>query len=311
MKNKITIVGAGNVGASTAQILLHKNLGDVVLVDIVEGLPQGKALDLMESRPIEGFRSRIIGTNSYEETKNSDVVVITAGIARKPGMSRDDLLETNVKIVKSVTEQVVKYSPECILIVVTNPVNAMVYAAYKASKFPKNRIIGSAGILDTSRFKAFISEELNIEPSKIDTMVIGIHGNEMVPLLSHSKVDGKPLNELLDMKKISTLAERTRKGGDEIVQLLKTGSAFYAPGSSIAELVKCILNDEKRVLPCATYLEGEYGVNGIFAGVPAILGRKGVKEIIELKLSEEESGQFERAVEHIKQISKKVDSLMV
>lgn len=308
MRPKITIIGAGRVGGATAQILLYKDLTDIVLLDIIEGLPQGKALDLLESSPIEGFKSKIIGTNSYEETRDSDIVIVAAGVARKPGMSRDDLLEINTNIVKSVTEKAIKYSPKCILIIVTNPLDAMVYVAHKVSKFPKNRVIGMAGVLDTSRFKTFIAEELKVDVQKIDTLVIGSHGDEMVPLVGHTKMDEKPISKLLSKEKIDKLIERTRKGGAEIIQL--SGATLYGPASSIVEMVISILKDEKKVLPCAALLEGEYGVNDCFIGVPVRLGRNGVEEVIELKLSEEEKNKFETAVEHVKLLCNKVDSLL-
>ena len=299
---KISIIGAGNVGATTAHWIASKELGDVVLLDIVEGMPQGKALDLLESSPVEGFDVDITGTNKYEDTKNSDIVVITSGIPRKPGMSRDDLISINTKIVKEVTENVVKYSPNAILIVVTNPLDAMVFVASKVSNFPKERVIGMAGILDSTRFRTFIAKELDVSVEDVDAMVLGGHGDSMVPLPRYSTVNGIPITELMSIEKIDALVERTRKGGEEIVNLLKTGSAFYAPGSAVAEMAEAILKDKKRILPCAAYCDSEYNVNGYFVGVPIKLGRKGVEEVVELKLSEEEREAFKKSVEHVKSL---------
>ncbi|MBS3097362.1 malate dehydrogenase [Candidatus Woesearchaeota archaeon] len=306
---KITVVGAGNVGATTAHLLALKGLGDVIiLIDIVEGLPQGKALDMLESGPVEGFDCRVIGTNNYEDTKNSDIVVITAGVARKPGMSRDDLLQINTKIVKSVTEQIAKHSPHCILIVVSNPLDAMVYVASETAKLPKNKVIGMAGILDSTRFRSFIAAELGVSVRKIEAMVLGGHGDDMVPLVSYTKVHGKPITGLLPKEKIAALVERTRKGGGEIVGLLKTGSAFYAPASSVVEMVDSIVNDKKKVLPCAAYLDGQYEINGYFIGVPAKLGKNGVEEVVELELNEEEKKQFKETANHVKEL---IDSIIL
>jgi len=297
---KISIIGAGNVGATTAHWIALKEIGDVVLLDIVEGMPQGKSLDLLEAAPIDGFDVDVKGTNNYEDTKNSDVVVITSGIPRKPGMSRDDLISINTKIVKEVTQNVVKYSPNCILIIVTNPLDAMVFVASKASSFPKHRILGMAGILDSTRFRTFISKELDVSVEDVNAIVLGGHGDSMVPLPRYSTVNGIPITELMSKEKIDALAERTRKGGEEIVNLLKTGSAFYAPGASIAEMAESILKDKKRILPCAAYCDSEYGVGGYFVGVPVKLGRKGVEKVVELKLNEEEKEAFAKSVEHVK-----------
>jgi malate dehydrogenase len=305
MEKKISVIGAGNVGATTAHLLALKKLGDIVLFDIVEGMPQGKALDISESSPIESFNSKVIGTNNYEETKDSDIVVITAGLPRKPGMSRDDLVEVNKKIVKEVTENVVKQSPNCILIIVSNPLDAMVYVASEVSKFPKNRIIGMAGTLDSSRLRFFISQELNISVDKIEAMVLGGHGDTMVPLISSAKVDGKPLSESLPKEKIDKLVERTQKAGGEIVSLLKTGSAYYSTASAINELVDSIVNDKKKILPCAAYLDGQYGVEGLFIGVPAKLGKVGIEQVIEAQLTDEEKKQFDITVQHVKELTEK------
>ena len=310
MRNKISIIGAGHVGATTVHLIALKELGDIVLVDIVEGIPQGKALDMHESIPIEKVDVEIIGTNDYRETKNSDIVVITAGITRKPGMSRDDLLKTNTEIVKSVTEQVVKYSPNAILIIVSNPLDAMVYAASEISGFSKNKIIGMAGVLDSSRFRSFISREANVSVENVNAFVLGGHGDNMVPLVRYSNIAGVPLTEVLSKDKVEQIVERTRKAGGEIVSLLKTGSAYYAPASSIVEMVEAILKDKKKILPCAAYLNGEYGVKGLFIGVPVKLGKDGVEEIIEFKLDSKEKKQFQRTAEHVKELTEKTKGIL-
>ncbi len=300
MKNKITVVGAGHVGATVAQLTAYKELGDVVLVDIVEGIPQGKGLDLLESGPVEQFSGKILGTNDYKDTANSDVVVITAGIPRKPGMSRDDLIGTNAKIVKSVVEQVLEFSPDTILIVVSNPLDIMACLAKQVSGFPKNRVIGMAGVLDSTRFRAFIAEELNVSMEDTQAMVLGGHGDSMVPLPRYSTVSGIGITELLSKKQIDQLVDRTRKGGGEIVALLKTGSAYYAPGASVVQMVESIIKDKKRILPCAAYLEGEYGIEGLFVGVPVKLGSNGIEEIIEIKLTDEESNSLKASADAVK-----------
>ncbi len=299
---KITIIGAGNVGATTAHWIASKELGDIVLLDIVEGMPQGKALDLLESGPTEGFDVDIKGTNSYEDTKNSDIIIITSGIPRKPGMSRDDLIATNTKIVKEVAQNAVKYSPNAVIIVVTNPLDAMVYVASKASNFPKHRVMGMAGVLDSTRFRTFIAKELSVSVEDVDAIVLGGHGDTMVPLPRYSTVNGIPIIELLPKEKIEALVERTRKGGEEIVNLLKTGSAYYSPAAAVAEMAESILKDKKRILPCAAYCDSEYDVNGYFVGVPVKLGRNGVEKVIELKLNEEEKETFRKSVEHVKNL---------
>ncbi|MFQ5559169.1 MAG: malate dehydrogenase, partial [Nitrospinota bacterium] len=276
-------------------------LGDIVLVDIVEGVPQGKALDLTESASLEGFDASVKGANSYEETAGSDVVVITAGIPRKPGMSREDLLNTNSNIMKSVTEQVVRYSPDAILIIVSNPLDAMCYVAREVSKFPNNRVLGMAGVLDSARMRAFISMELGVSMEDVQAMVLGLHGDDMVPLPRYSVVSGITITELLSAEKIEAINERTKKGGGEIVSLLKTGSAYYAPGSAIVEMVESIVRDKKRILPCAAFLEGEYGIEGIFMGVPVKLGDSGIEEILSLKLTESEEAAMKRSAENVKQ----------
>jgi malate dehydrogenase len=285
---KITIVGAGNVGATAAHWAAQKEMGDIVLVDIIEGMPQGKALDLMETGPVEGFDTRIVGTNGYEETANSDVVVITSGLARKPGMSREDLLAKNKEIITSVTTEIVKRSPQSILILVTNPLDTMAYLAKKVSGFPKNRVIGMAGVLDSARFRSFIAVELNCSVEDVQAFVLGGHGDEMVPLPRYSTVAGIPLPELMSPEKIDRIVERTRKGGGEIVALLKTGSAYYCPSAAAVQMVEAILLDKKRILPCSAYLQGEYGLSDMYFGVPVKLGSDGVEEIIEVKLTPEE-----------------------
>src|SRR3989344_3958463 len=299
---KISIIGAGNVGATAAHWIASKELGDVVLLDIVEGMPQGKALDLLESAPVEGVDVDIKGTNNYEDTKNSDIVVITSGVARKPGMSRDDLISINTKIVKEVTQNAARYSQNAILIVVTNPLDAMVYVAAKISNFPKHKVIGMAGILDSARFSTFAAKELNVPVSEVKTMVLGGHGDSMVPLPRHSTVNGKPLTELMPKEKIYEIIQRTRKGGEEIVNLLKTGSAYYAPSAAVAEMAETILKDRKKILPCAAYCNSEYNEHGYFVGVPVKLGRKGAEEIVELDLNDEEKEAFRKSVEHVKNL---------
>src|SRR5882762_10235608 len=300
-RKKISIVGAGAVGATAGQRIADKELADVVLIDIIEGVPQGKALDLAESAPIEGYDSRLTGTNNYKDTADSDIVVITAGIPRKPGMSRDDLLKTNYGIVKGVTEEVVKNSPNCIIIVVSNPLDAMVQTAYRVSKFPKQRVLGMAGVLDSARFRAFIAMELNVSVDNIHAFVLGGHGDSMVPLPRYSTVSGIPITELLPKETIERLLQRTRDGGAEIVGLLKT-SAWYAPGAAIVEMVDAILNDRKKILPCAAYLEGEYGISGLYVGVPAKLGESGIEQIIQITLTLEERAALQKSAAAVKEL---------
>jgi malate dehydrogenase len=299
-RNKISVIGAGNVGATVANKVAEMELGDVVMVDIIDGLPQGKGLDMLESAPIEGFDSHLVGTTGYEETRNSDVVVITSGVPRKPGMSREDLLDTNKKIIESVVGQVVANSPNAILVMVANPLDTMTYLALKRSGFPKSRVMGMAGILDTARFKTFISMELGVSIEDIQTIILGGHGDEMVPLPRFTTVSGIPIMQLLPQETIDRLVERTRKGGGEIVSLLKTGSAFYAPGAAAAQMVEAILRDKKRILPCCAYLEGEYGLSDICFGVPVKLGTSGVEKIIELELTAEESELVSKSAESVK-----------
>lgn len=299
-RNKITIVGAGNVGATCAHWAAAKELGNIVLIDVIEGVPQGKALDLMESAPIKGFDSIITGTNDYNDTAGSDVVVITAGIARKPGMSRDDLVSTNNKIVKSVTEEIVKRSPNAILIIITNPLDVMCWVAYKASGFPPNRVMGMSGILDSSRFKTFIAMELGISFEDVTTFVLGGHGDDMVPLVRYTTAGGIPIEKLIPAERIDAIVERTRKGGAEIVNYLKTGSAYYAPGASAAQMVEAILRDKKRILPIAANLQGEYGQKDIYLGVPAIIGASGVEKIIEIDLTAEEEAMLNKSIKAVR-----------
>jgi malate dehydrogenase len=299
---KVTIVGAGNVGHSAAQWIVSHRLADIVLVDVIEGMPQGKALDLSEAAPIEGFDFRIIGTNTYEETADSDIVVIVAGIARKPGMSREDLLNVNAKIVKGVTEEVTKRSPRCSLIVVTNPLDVMVYLAYKTSGFPPERVMGQSGALDSTRFRTFIAQALGVSVQDVSAIVIGAHSDtHMVPLASLATVGGIPLRQLLPSERIASIVERTRKGGAEIVSLLKTGSAFFAPGAAITQMVEAILQDRKRVLPLSAYLTGQYGVRDLYVGVPAVLGEGGVERILDVPLDGVERQAFQAAVASIRE----------
>jgi malate dehydrogenase len=299
-RKKISIIGAGFVGATAAHWAADKELGDVVIVDIIEGLPQGKALDLFEASPIEGFDAKVIGTNSFEETRGSDVVIITSGVPRKPGMSREDLLETNKKIIESVVVQVVEKSPQAILIMVTNPLDTMTYLAFKKSKFPRERVMGMAGILDTARFKAFIAMELSVSVEDIQTLLLGGHGDEMVPLPRYTTVSGIPLTQLLPKGTIDRLVDRTRKGGGEIVNFLKTGSAFYAPSAAAIQMTEAVLKDKKRILPCCVYLNGEYGLKDICFGVPVKLGAKGAESIIEIQLTEEEKALVSKSAESVK-----------
>lgn len=296
MRPKVTIVGAGNVGATAAHWLASKEIADVVLVDVLEGLPQGKALDLLEAGPVAGFNSRVAGANAYSETRDSDVLVITAGIARKPGMSRDDLLRTNYGIMKAVVEQAVPLSPRAFCVVVSNPVDVLTYAAHKLSKLPANRVMGMAGVLDSTRFRTFLALELGISVQDVSAFVMGGHGDEMVPLVRYSYAGGIPIEKLLSREKIAQIVERTRRGGGEIVNLLKTGSAFYAPGASVALMVEAILKDQKRLVPVIAYLNGEYGEKDVYVGVPVILGAGGVERIIEIDLNAEEKEAFAKSV---------------
>jgi malate dehydrogenase len=299
MDKKVTVVGAGNVGATAAQRLAEKELCDVVLVDIVEGVPQGKALDLTEAAPVEKHDAKLTGTNGYEATAGSDIVIITAGIPRKPGMSRDDLISTNAGIIKSVTQQVAKYSPNAVLIIVSNPLDAMCHVAFDASGFPKNRVLGMAGVLDSARFRAFIAMELDVSVENTHAFVLGGHGDTMVPLPRYSTVAGIPITELMPKARIDELVKRTANGGAEIVSLLKTGSAYYAPASAAVEMAESILKDKKKVLPCAAYLQGEYGINDLFIGVPVKLGSNGMEQVIEITLTDDEKAALMKSAEAV------------
>jgi malate dehydrogenase len=302
MVNKITVVGAGNVGATTAQRVAEKELArTVVVVDIAEGIPQGKGLDQWQSAPIEGFDSRIIGTNGYEETRDSDVVIITAGIARKPGMSRDDLLNTNAGIVKSVAENIKQTSPKAIIIVVSNPLDVMCYVAKQASGFPRERVLGMAGVLDTARFRGFLAEALNMSVRDIQAMVLGGHGDTMVPLISYTSVSGIPVTQLMDRAKLDAIVDRTRSGGAEIVKFLKTGSAYYAPSAGAVQMAEAIVNDQRRILPCAAWLQGEYGMKDLFLGVPCLLGRNGLEQVIEVDLTADEKAALAKSAEAVRE----------
>ena len=300
MRKKITIIGAGNVGATAAHWAMVRNLGDVVLLDVMEGIPQGKALDLWQSGPVEGFSCSVKGSNDYKDTADSDVVIITAGLARKPGMSRDDLLARNVAIVKSCAEEAVNHSPDCVLIVVTNPIDAMVYTAFKVSGLARNRVIGMAGVLDSARYRTFLAEAIGVSPRDVNAMVMGIHGDNMLPLVRLANVAGVPVIDLLTPEQIAEIVTRTQQGGIEIVNHLKTGSAFYTPGLSAIEMAEAILTDSKRVLPCAAYLEGEFGISGCFLGVPVVLGGNGVERIVEFSLNDEEKAAMAVSVEAVR-----------
>jgi malate dehydrogenase len=302
MRKKITVVGSGNVGATVAHRLADKQLADVVLIDILEGIPQGKGLDLLESGPIEGYDARIRGTNDYADTAGSDLVVLTAGFPRKPGMSRDDLLKANYDVVKGTVEQLVQHSPHCILIVVTNPLDAMAQTAYRVSGFSKNRVIGMAGILDTARYRTFLAEALNVSVLNVQGFVLGGHGDTMVPVPRYTTVAGIPVTELLPKDQLDQIIKRTANGGAEIVGLLKTGSAYYAPSAAVVEMIEAIFNDRKKILPCAAYLEGEYGIHGLFVGVPVKLGARGIEQIIEIKLTPEEQAALERSADAVKEL---------
>ena len=306
MRKKVSIVGAGNVGATAAHWIASKELADVVLIDVVEGIPQGKALDLLEAMPVERLDCAILGTNDYADTANSDIVVITAGIPRKPGMSRDDLLNTNYKIMQDVVGKVVKFSPNCIIIVVSNPLDVMAQAAFSFSGFSRNRVIGMAGVLDSARFRTFIAQELNVSVENVTAFVLGGHGDTMVPLARYSTVAGIPITELIEPAKLEAMIQRTRDGGAEIVKYLKTGSAFYAPASSATEMVEAILKDKKKILPCAVHLEGEYGINGLFVGVPVKLGANGLEQVIEIKLTADEQAALNKSADAVKELLKVV-----
>ena len=305
-RNKVTVIGAGNVGATTAQRIAEAGLADVVLIDIVEGLPQGKGLDLAEAAPVVGHDSRITGTNDYADTAGSDIVVVTSGIARKPGMSRDDLMQTNAGIVRGVVEQAAKHSPDAILIIVTNPLDAMCHVALKASGFPRERVLGMAGVLDSARFRTFIAQELGVSVEDTHAFVLGGHGDTMVPLSRYSTVAGVPITELLSPDRVTALEQRTANGGAEVVALLKTGSAFYAPAASAFEMVDAILRDRKRVLPCAVLLQGEFRTNGLFVGVPVVLGRGGMEKVFEIELTAAEQAAFDKSAAAVQELVAKL-----
>ncbi|MFQ5683100.1 MAG: malate dehydrogenase [Candidatus Binatia bacterium] len=302
MRKKVTIVGAGNVGATTAQRIFDRGYADVVLVDIIPDLPQGKALDILESGPVIGSDARIVGSNSYGETANSDLVIITSGVPRKPGMSRDDLLFTNLGIVKNVTKEIVRYSPKAVIIVVTNPLDAITQAALEVSRFPRSRLFGMAGVLDTARFRAFIASELKVSVEEVQAYVLGGHGDSMVPLVRYTTVAGVPLMELLPRERVEELVQRTRGGGGEIVKLLKTGSAFYTPSAAITQMAESVLLDRKRILPCCTYLEGEYGIHNLCVGVPCKLGAGGVEEVIQIPLASDEKAALEKSTTAVREL---------
>ena len=302
MRSKFTVVGAGNVGATTAQRIFDRGYADVVLVDIVEGLAQGKALDMLQSGPVLGTDASVIGTNGYQETEGSDIVVVTSGIARRPGMSRDDLLLTNMKIVTSVVEETVKHSPNCILLIVTNPLDAMVQRAFQVSGFPKNRVFGMAGILDTARFRTFLARELGVSVEAVSAFVLGGHGDTMVPIVGSTSVGGVPVSRLLSKQRLDEILQRTRDGGAEIIGLLKSGSAYYAPSASIAQMVEAVLLDTKQILPCTAYLEGEYGLDGIYVGVPVKLGAGGIEDVIEFELTAEEAAALKQSAAAVEEL---------
>ena len=303
MNRKVTVVGSGNVGATAARSIADKELADVVLIDILPGVPQGKGLDMLEACPIEGSDARVLGSNDYADTANSDVVVITAGIARKPGMSRDDLLNTNFKVMQQVTTEIVKHSPNCILVPVTNPLDAMCQAVYRVSGFPRERVIGMAGVLDSARMRTFIAQHLNVSVENVHAFVLGGHGDTMVPLPRYSTVAGIPLPDLLDAATIKQICDRTANGGAEIVKLLGTGSAYYAPASAAVEMVEAILKDKKKILPCSVFLQGEYGVKDLFVGVPVKLGAKGVEQIIQIKLTADENAALQKSAAAVKELT--------
>jgi malate dehydrogenase len=309
-RKKITVIGAGNVGASVAAYASAQELGDIILVDILAGIPQGKGLDLFEANPVLDADTRVIGTNDYEATAGSDLVVITAGIARKPGMSRDDLLSTNVRIVSGVAEQAAKASPDAIMIVISNPLDAMVYTAWKKSGFDPRRVVGMAGVLDTARFRSFVAEEIGVSMKDVHALILGGHGDSMVPLTRYCSVGGVPISRFISETRLEEIVQRTRQGGAEIVGLLKTGSAYYAPAASAVQMAKSILLDKKRLLPCAAYLKGEFDQKDVFVGVPAILGSAGVEEVVDLELTDDERNAFNKSVKAVRELMKDVDALL-
>ena len=307
MNRKVSVIGSGNVGATAARGIADKELADVVILDILDGVPQGKALDMLEACPVEGSDSRVLGTNDYADTAGSDIVVVTAGLARKPGMSRDDLLHKNYAIIKSVTEQGVKYSPDCIIVPVTNPLDAMCQVAYRSSGFPRERVIGMAGVLDSARMRTFIAQELNVSVENTHAFVLGGHGDTMVPLPRYSTVAGIPITELMSAEVVEAIVARTAAGGAEIVKLLGSGSAYYAPGAAVVEMVEAILKDKKKILPCAAFLQGEYGISNLFVGVPVKLGAAGLEEIVEITLSAEEDAALQKSAEAVRELVQIID----
>lgn len=308
MRKKIALIGSGNIGGVLAQLVAEKELGDVVLFDIVEGLPQGKALDIWEGTPVLNVDSKITGANTYEGIAGADVVIVTAGLARKPGMSRDDLLKTNLKIMKSVAEGIRDNAPNAFVIVISNPLDAMVYTMKKVTGFPKNRVVGMAGVLDTARMRAFLAEEIGVSVQDVQALVLGGHGDTMVPVTRLSSVNGLPVEELISKEKLDAIVKRTRMAGGEVVNLLKTGSAFYSPAASAISMAESFIKDKKRVLPCAAYLEGEFGVNGYYVGVPVVIGAEGVERVMEFKLTSDEQKLFDESVDHVKKLVTEVDS---
>jgi malate dehydrogenase len=309
--SKVTVVGAGNVGATVAQYVAEKDVADVVLVDIIDGMPQGKALDLYEASPLHGHDRKLFGSNDYKDTKDSDIIVITAGIARKPGMSRDDLLKTNASIVQGVCKETLKHSPQAIFIIVTNPLDVMTYLTWQTTKLPTNRVIGMAGVLDSARFQSFIAQELNMSVEDVRAMVLGGHGDLMVPIPRFSTVNGVPIVDLMASDRVEALCKRTRDGGAEIVALLKSGSAFYAPGASAAEMVEAVIRDKNRLLPCCVYADGQYGLKDVYVGLPAVIGKEGVKQVLELKLTADEKAQLTKSAESIRENINVMNQLLV
>jgi malate dehydrogenase len=309
-RKKIALIGAGNIGGTLAHLCVLKGLGDVALFDVIEGLPQGKALDLLESGPIEGFDANIVGTNSYTDIQGADVCIVTAGVARKPGMSRDDLLGINCKIMRDVSENIAKYAPNAFVIVITNPLDAMVTLAKRVTGFPKNKVVGQAGVLDSSRYRTFIAQELKVSVKNVTAMVLGGHGDDMVPVRSYCQVGGQPIERLISAKRLEEIEQRTRQAGGEIVALLKTGSAFYSPAAAAIQMAEAYLHDTKQILPCAAYLEGEYGINGVYFGVPVQIGAGGVERVIELDLSEKEKQELQVSVSHVQELVTAMDKVL-
>ncbi|MBM4254725.1 MAG: malate dehydrogenase [Deltaproteobacteria bacterium] len=309
-RKKIALIGAGNIGGTLAHLCALKQLGDVVLFDVVDGLPQGKALDILEAAPIEGYDISLKGTTKYEDVAGADVCIVTAGVARKPGMSRDDLLGINCKIMKDVSESIAKYAPNAFVIVITNPLDAMVTLCKRLTKFPKNRVVGQAGVLDSSRYRTFIANELNVSVRNVTAMVLGGHGDDMVPVRSYCQVGGQPVDQLIPAKRLDEIEQRTRQAGGEIVALLKTGSAFYSPASAAIQMAEAYLFDKKQILPCAAYLEGEYGISGVYFGVPVVIGAGGIEKVVELKLSDKEKQEMQVSVSHVQELVTAMDKVL-